>query len=100
MAAKKMEQKIVSATWPKNVTTLGIDVGGSGVKGSVLDAEGQMITERVRLDTPYPCPPPLLVSTIDEVASQLPKANRVSVGFPGLVRDGKVVHPGLTQSAA
>lgn len=98
MAAKKMEQKIVSATWPKNVTTLGIDVGGSGVKGSVLDAEGQMITERVRLDTPYPCPPPLLVSTIDEVASQLPKANRVSVGFPGLVRDGKVVHvPSLSR---
>lgn len=98
MAAKKMEQKIVSATWPKNVTTLGIDVGGSGVKGSVLDAEGQMITERVRLDTPYPCPPQLLVSTIDEVASQLPKANRVSVGFPGLVRDGKVVHvPSLSR---
>ncbi len=98
MAAKKMEQKVVSATWPKNVTTLGIDVGGSGVKGSVLDAEGQMITERVRLDTPYPCPPSLLVSTIDEVASQLPKANRVSVGFPGLVRDGKVVHvPSLSR---
>ncbi len=98
MAATKVQQKVVSATWPKNVTTLGIDVGGSGVKGSVLDADGQMMTERVRLETPYPCPPALLVSTIDEVASQLPKANRVSVGFPGLVREGKVVHvPSLSR---
>lgn len=96
--AKKVQQKVVSATWPKNVTTLGIDIGGSGVKASVLDQDGLMITERVRQDTPYPCPPPTLVATIEEVVSNLPKANRVSVGFPGLVRGGKVIHvPSLSR---
>mgnify|MGYP000929396151 FL=1 len=95
---KKVQQKVVSATWPKNVTTLGIDIGGSGVKASVLDAEGQMVTARVRQDTPYPCPPKLLVATIDEVVSNLPKTDRVSVGFPGLVRNGVVVHvPSLSR---
>ena len=97
-AEKKVQQKVVSASWPKNVTTLGIDIGGSGVKASVLDRDGQMITERVRQDTPYPCPPKVLLQTIDEVVSNLPKTNRVSVGFPGLVRNGVVVHvPSLSR---
>lgn len=96
--AKKVQQKVVSASWPKNVTTLGIDIGGSGVKASVLDKDGQMITERVRQDTPYPCPPKVLLSTIDEVVTKLPKTNRVSVGFPGLVRNGVVIHvPSLSR---
>jgi polyphosphate glucokinase len=101
MAAKdrsKVRQKQVSAIWPRDVQTLAIDIGGSGVKGSVLDPEGQMRTQRVRLDTPYPCPPQRLLDTIDEVAAQLPKANRVSVGFPGLVREGVVLHvPALSR---
>lgn len=96
--AGKMQQKQVAAKWPKDVLTLGIDVGGSGVKGSVLDKDGNMLTQRVRLDTPYPCPPERLLSTIDEVASELPKPHRVSVGFPGLVRDGVVIHvPSLSR---
>lgn len=96
--AKKVQEKVASAAWPKNVTTLGIDIGGSGVKASVLDKDGQMITERVRQDTPYPCPPKTLLATIDEVVTNLPKTNRVSVGFPGLVRNGVVVHvPSLSR---
>ena len=43
--------------WPTEVRTLAIDIGGSGLKASVLDAAGQMAADRVRLDTPYPCPP-------------------------------------------
>jgi polyphosphate glucokinase len=57
-----------------------------------------MTTQRVRVETPYPCPPPRLVSTIDEVAAQLPGTHRVSVGFPGLVRNGHVIHvPSLSR---
>lgn len=84
------KQAVTKTRWPSNVTTLGIDVGGSGVKASVLDAHGVMITDRVRVDTPYPCPPTKLVSTIHGLVRELPKAHRVSVGFPGLVRDGVV----------
>ena len=84
------QQKVSKTRWPANVTTLGVDVGGSGVKASVLNAAGEMITERVRVDTPYPCPPTRLVATIHDLVQQLPQAQRVSVGFPGLVRDGVV----------
>ena len=45
------------------VMTLGIDCGGSGIKGSVLDAEGEMVAERIRIKTPYPLPPERFVKT-------------------------------------
>lgn len=85
--------------WPHDVTTLAIDVGGSGVKASVLDAQGVLLVDRVRTDTPYPCPPERLVSTIVDLIAHLPHAHRASVGFPGLVRDGRVLGvPSLTRA--
>jgi polyphosphate glucokinase len=87
------------SAWPHNVMTLGIDVGGSGIKGAVLDAEGRMTTDRVRVATPYPCPPQRLLAEVQAVAAQLPRANRVSVGFPGLVRNGRVLQvPALSRA--
>lgn len=85
---------------PADILTLSFDVGGSGIKAAMLDSEGAMVSERVRIDTPYPCPPPRLVAAMQEVAAQLPGFHRVSAGFPGLVRDG-VVHfvPSLTRSS-
>jgi len=71
--------------------TLSIDIGGSGLKASVLDEEGEMLTERVRIDTPHDCPPELMVSSLVELVSPLPEADRVSVGFPGVVRGGVVI---------
>jgi polyphosphate glucokinase len=71
--------------------TLSIDIGGSSVKASVLDASGSMLADRVRLATPYPCPPDVLVSTIATLVEQLPGFERVSVGFPGVVRNGWVL---------
>ena len=75
----------------RDVRTLAIDIGGSGLKASVLDATGALLVERVRVDTPYPCPPQRLVSTVAELITALPRAHRASVGFPGLVRDGRVL---------
>lgn len=94
----EVEQKISKTRWPRNVTTLGVDVGGSGVKASVLNTTGDMITERVRVDTPYPCTPQTLVRTIHDLVRPLPKTQRISVGFPGLVRDGVVIQvPSLSR---
>lgn len=77
--------------WPRDVHTLSVDIGGSGFKAAVLDATGEMVTERVRVATPYPCPPERLVETLRVLVAELPAAyHRVSVGFPGLVRDGRV----------
>jgi polyphosphate glucokinase len=70
--------------------TLAIDVGGTGLKAALLDADGTMIADRVKIETPYPCPPEKLIASLGELASQLPAYDRVSVGFPGLVRAGTV----------
>ena len=71
--------------------TLAFDIGGSGLKASILDENGEMITERVRVDTPKPCPPPALLEKFKELMAQLPPFDRVSVGFPGVVRKGKTL---------
>ena len=86
--------------WPADVKTLAIDIGGSGLKASVLDVNGNMTTDRVRIETPYPCPPEKLVASLQELVEPLGEFNRVSVGFPGLVRHGKVWHiPSLSRSS-
>lgn len=71
--------------------TLAIDVGGTGLKASVLDASGAMVVDRLRVDTTYPCPPEGLVSRLHELVRPLPAYDRVSVGFPGMVRGGRVL---------
>lgn len=86
-------------TWPADVLTLAIDIGGSGVKASIVNAQAVMVSDRVRVDTPYPCPPELLVSTVVDLVRPLLDVNRVSVGFPGLVRDGHVIEvPSLSRA--
>jgi polyphosphate glucokinase len=71
--------------------TLAIDIGGTGLKASVLDPAGAMMADRVRVPTPYPLTPEKLVSALVELVKPLPAFDRVSVGFPGVVRDGKVL---------
>lgn len=76
---------------PVEPLTLAIDVGGTGLKASVLDATGAMVADRVRVDTTYPCPPTDLVEELARLVAPLPAASRVSVGFPGMVRKGHVL---------
>ena len=71
--------------------TLAIDIGGTGLKASVLDAEGRKLLDRVRVRTPYPCPPRVLVKSLDKLTFELASWDRVSVGFPGIVRAGRVL---------
>lgn len=70
---------------------LGIDIGGSGIKAAVLDATGRMVTKRVRVPTPRPCPPAVLLKTVAELVAPLPDFARISIGFPGVVRSGRVL---------
>jgi polyphosphate glucokinase len=76
---------------PRHPFTLAVDIGGTGLKASVLDATGAMVADRVRVPTTYPLPPEKLVSTLTRLVAPLPKAERASVGFPGMVRDGHVL---------
>lgn len=71
--------------------TLAIDIGGTGLKASVIDDSGLMEHDRVRIDTPYPLPPDKLVAVLADLVRSLPDYDRVSVGFPGMVRGGHVL---------
>ena len=71
--------------------TLAIDIGGTGLKASVLDPKGKMLTERARVETPHPLDPAILIDTLARLVTPLPAFDRISVGFPGVVRHGKVV---------
>ena len=70
--------------------TLAIDVGGSGLKATVLSPDGEMLSERARRDTPYPCTPAVLLDELGALAAAQPEYDRVSVGYPGAIRKGRV----------
>jgi polyphosphate glucokinase len=76
---------------PQAPFTLAIDIGGTGLKASVLDATGVMVADRVVVKTTYPCPPAKLVDDLAALVAPLPAADRVSAGFPGMVRSGIVL---------
>jgi polyphosphate glucokinase len=73
--------------------TLAVDIGGSGIKGILLNQSGQPVTERIRIATPQPATPQVIVPLISEIANSLGPFDRVSVGFPG------VIHQGLVKTA-
>jgi polyphosphate glucokinase len=70
---------------------LAIDIGGTGLKASVLDANGAMVADRVKIPTTYPLPPEKLVADLKRLVGPLPDAERASAGFPGMVRAGHVL---------
>ncbi|MDQ0394746.1 ROK family protein [Labrys monachus] len=70
---------------------LAIDIGGTGLKAAIIDIEGKMKGERVRVPTPHPCPPQLLVDTLADLVAPLPAYGRISVGFPGVIRHGLIL---------
>jgi len=71
--------------------TLSIDIGGSGCKALVLDAEGQPITERVRIKTPDTPTPAVVLEVLGRLAEKSGEFERVSCGFPGVVIDGVIL---------
>jgi polyphosphate glucokinase len=77
-----------------DIRTLSVDIGGSGIKAIVLDANGDPQTERLRQETPQPATPEAVISAIAQLASDRGEFDRVSVGFPGVVRNG------VTETAA
>jgi polyphosphate glucokinase len=70
--------------------TLAIDVGGSHIKASVLDRAGTFLADELRVVTPVGSPPEDIIETITHLIEPLPSFDRISVGFPGVVRDGVV----------
>lgn len=68
--------------------TLCIDIGGTGIKTLVVDGAGKPVTQRLRVDTPRPATPRAVIRAILGLAKDQGAFDRVSVGFPGVVRKG------------
>lgn len=70
---------------------LTIDIGGSGIKATVLDQHAHMVVPRKRLDTPDHSSPDKVMETIIELVEDFPPYEKVSVGFPGFVKNGVII---------
>ncbi len=78
--------------------TLALDIGGSGIKGILLNPVGKPIGDRIRLPTPQPSTPQAVLATIAELVQGFKSFDRVSVGFPGVIQQGQVkTAPNLDQ---
>lgn len=71
--------------------TLAVDIGGTGLKMLCLDHDGKPMTERLRMRTPNPATPVRLLLALDKLRAQMPAFDRVSVGYPGVIKQGVVM---------
>jgi polyphosphate glucokinase len=87
-SAKPAASTPIAHSAKKSTITLSIDIGGSGLKAMLLDAAGKPVSERERVETPAQPTPPLVLTGLDELRKQVPGFDRVSVGFPGVIKRG------------
>jgi len=69
---------------------LSVDIGGSHVKVTLLDDKGSLLVDYKKMVTPVPATPENVIATIQELLKGFPDYNKVSVGFPGYVREGVI----------
>jgi polyphosphate glucokinase len=71
------------------VTLLGIDIGGTGIKGAPVDVEtGQLVGERFRIDTPRPAMPNAVADVVEQIAAHFNYHGPAGVTFPAVVKHG------------
>jgi polyphosphate glucokinase len=68
-----------------------IDVGGSGLKAAVITPRGRYVAKRVRIKTPKQRKPRQIVAALARLVAPLGKYDHVTIGFPGAVKDGRVI---------
>lgn len=74
---------------------LGIDIGGSGIKASIVDAEtGNILSDRKRIPTPQPAKPDAVAKVVNEIIKSLDWKGSVGVSFPTIIKNGKALHYG------
>ena len=70
---------------------LGIDIGGSALKGAPVDTNtGQLLAERVRIATPDPLSPPQMAEAVAELAAQFKWRGPIGIGFPGVIEGSTI----------
>lgn len=74
---------------------LGIDIGGTGMKGALVNATtGEMLTERFRIDTPGSRGPKEMAGVVQEIIEHFNYKGPVGCGFPTIVKNGVCTSPG------
>ena len=71
--------------------TLALDIGGTGLKAGVLDAKGNLVAPHARVETPPHGTPDQVLEALIGLVQLLGAFDRISVGFPGVVRRGHVL---------
>ena len=70
-------------------TLLGIDIGGTGIKGAPVDIEtGQLLADRHRILTPQPATPAAVADVVGEVASFFNWKGATGATFPAVMKNG------------
>lgn len=68
---------------------LGIDIGGSGIKGALVNPQtGELTSERHRLETPQPATPQAVAQTVRQLVSQFEWKGPIGFGFPAAIQHG------------
>jgi polyphosphate glucokinase len=74
---------------------LGIDIGGSGIKGALVDSEtGEMLTKRYRIPTPEGRKPKDMALVVAEIVKHFDHKGPIGVGFPTVIKNGICKSPG------
>lgn len=85
-------QQPSSRAGPAARTAVGIDVGGSGIKGGVVDlASGEVVGERLRDPTPEGFEPDPVIAAIADLAGRLSPEGPIGIGFPAVVSQGRLL---------
>jgi len=72
-------------------TGFGVDVGGSGIKGGIVDLDtGELVGERFKLATPQPATPAAVATTVAAVVREFGWTGKLGVTYPGVVTNGIV----------
>lgn len=77
-------------TIPSELKILSIDIGGSSIKATVLNYKGELTMDYKKIVTPKPANPDNVIKAINTLVKDFPAYDKVSVGFPGYVRNGVV----------
>ncbi|HEX5236806.1 MAG TPA: ROK family protein [Silvibacterium sp.] len=91
VSAKRTIVEHTTASPSLHPITLAVDIGGSGLKIMALDANGKPLTERLRTPTPNPATPARILAALEKLRGQIHACDRVSVGFPGVIKHGKTL---------
>ncbi|MBV9592902.1 MAG: ROK family protein [Actinobacteria bacterium] len=70
-------------------TAFGIDIGGSGIKGAVVDTRtGELLTPRVRIATPQPSDPDAVAAVVADLVAKTDWHGLVGATFPAVIQHG------------